>query len=1296
MSKQIIQISEAAVTSNRRRRLNLFPGRAMSEQAFDFVQDYAEDRLDPLLVGSQPGIVQGLEVSHQLTAADDPPDSTGGTPAKVDMLRVNPGLAVAPHGEALSLYFPLQQPFESVVLEYRRLQKIAQPVSGIFFLTLYRGVASVDASMDVDACHRTEPDPLRDMRLETVTRMGLQMIDPSPELQVLAKEKVANRYLAYFTRNSWADETSHELPVAMVAVRKDKLLWLDPLAGRFERVPYAQYQALLNHMLEEFRRAARLQAIDGNKHWPKLEYLPAAGQLPSDMLVGVEGDEPPKLLWIPKDIQVDMVPLPDSRVPTVIQRELPRGVIDLRERQDDRIRLLIAIPDQDFKPDLLDLPSADHALEEELYRRGKTAHESWADWKEQFLKLFHIRQKVTGGDDTTLTEREIKALAIPTPVEKPLPVTNYSNKDSRTLTQDEREQFGIPDPEKQGMLLVLSPQNSLAGWSNTANFSLGSFFDSQIRKRAEAAKLSQLTELPLPYRWGIPLPAPEFTWYGGVQPPVPALPATAAGAEQHGLVIRHAETENSLEQLKEDVAEGRKILDRMSDFIQLQRQQLDAQSVSFTTLAGGVSGDGSGLQIARWLPHTELAAPVATEAKAAEEGGSAGDGGGGGFSIGAYSMPLMMYNSPPQSGGSDSQKSGTTYSMMKDYQYSKGSDLGSIGTTENIASKNWGETPLYQMSILPDLMGFNYSQEPAEAKLDQIAIRNNPISDPLFISANHNFGVLGHILPIVREYNNAFSGFKELRESNTDLFEDIKEYVDGLVDGTELNRYKQIILELLDERLSDAPAEDGKTPKRIWYRTMGDLLARNALVVGEDGTGDEKKATKSRHLFNAGKVLVSDIGELEKLHTAFRALYRLLNRRAKLTNKELKKLAAEITKARSKLYALDAPRREALSDYALAQQLIIEEWRQVEARYLERQRILKSHQGLYYVRVRETPLSLGLPDPLSLRFGTDADPVPGCSNAEPMIPDELTPFQEAVLDIPLRDWRGLTNHWHLLPGRLRIASLLERRKVRIKSRVDLAASVESSLMIHSSGLRLQSLYQQNRTVLHQFSKITLQPSKSLAEFQRNSTHVLSLEDVLNGPPHRLRRQAEKLRSQLDRATSCLLEQLLQLPPSIRLKWAEEAEENRLRVNRPESWPMLQQAEQRDFDAVRTILELVQWLFRQLDSDATAASHTALSNLVRACLLEAASDDPGELLQGKLLIAPGRLRLGATLRLKLNREALPGVRLQLFDDAQRVVGAVRIEDEDDQGAVAQVIDIWDQNAILSTNSHVAGFIRMAGK
>ena len=1387
-----IQISEAVTSSQRRQRLNLFPGRSMSEQAFDYLQDYTEDRLAPLLTGSRPGIVHGLEVSHQQTASGDgmklPPRpateaagfkrsgsqkntrygktakgsvdagprrfakalsvtprklSGGGTrridpalnvdlparsfaerpqpaadfaadelpdkeaPRSDDILRVNPGLAVGPHGEAISLYFPLHVPFASLLLEYRRQNALSRPVSGVFFLTLHRDVARVDASMDVDACRRSEPDPLRDMRLEMVTRLGLQLINASPVLLAQPRLRVANRLLARFTQQSWTKPDSDELPIAMVAVRRNQLLWLDPLAGRYETIADAEYRALLAHT-----RAAFHTTRPGHRdqRWPRLDFLPAAGQLPSDMLQGLGSDEAPQLLWLPDTIQVDMVPLPASQVDAVIQRELPRGTVRLRPPGRDRLRLMLAIPDRDYRPDLLDLPAADHALEQEVYRRSQTAHESWRQWATQYLRLYHLRKRPDGTDDTTLSERELRALSRPPSIAAPLPASNPDNRDSSALSAQERQQYAIPDPARQAMLLVLDRQGSLAGWRYTNNFSSTGFFDQQIRKRAEMAKVAQLDPLPLPYRYGIPLPPDSYVWHDGTQPPAPETP------NDNGLVIQLAETEKFLDTLNKGIETGRRIIDKASDFLLLQRQQLDAQSISFTTLAGGVAGDGSGMQITRWLPQTRWdVAPRAPSDENEETPQVTEDD-----TALSFSKPLMMNYTPlPSTASTATEETAPLQGALAQGEYLQASPWlsgawGGFGgnadspqgddqqPTQGFVLNDWAnviKTPWLDISSNALL-----ANDASTENLKRVTTPKNPVSSPLFVTANNTFGVLEHVLPVHREYNNAFGGLRDLRDRHTSIYETIKDYIDRLPENPDLAADRVTILALLNERLSTIATQPGTDiKKRAWYLNLEDLKSSNLSPVGENSSGSDgnsndenDKAIKSRHLFNAGQVLVGDIEELEELLRALRSLFRRLGRLLKESEQRRQRLRKRIDKLQRSLAASDRQRREALSDYALAQRLLMEEWQQVERQYLERRRILQSHQGLFYTRVRETPLSHQLPDPLSLRFGSDSDPVPGCSDTDAMVPDELMPFQEAVMDIPLADWRRLQQHWHLLPGRLRLDGLLQRRAQRMQTRVKLADALEPGLIERSAGRRLQTLYRQNRTVLYQFAQASIAPSRSLAELQRNSSRLLSLEDVLSGPPHHLRKRAEGLRKQLDSAAACLLEQLLKLPPSIRLNWAEEVEENRLRAHLPQTWPLLKQAETDNFDAVRTLVELVQWLFRQLADDASPGSHSAMDNLVRACLLEAASDDPGELLQGRLLLIPGRLRPGISLRLQLNREAQPGMRLQLFDDRQRVVGSVRIEDEDEQGTLAKVVDVWEPDAMLSTRSYAAGFMRLRGK
>ena len=71
----------------------------------------------------------------------------------------------------------------------------------------------------------------------------------------------------------------------------------------------------------------------------------------------------------------------------------------------------------------------------------------------------------------------------------------------------------------------------------------------------------------------------------------------------------------------------------------------------------------------------------------------------------------------------------------------------------------------------------------------------------------------------------------------------------------------------------------------------------------------------------------------------------------------------------------------------------------------------------------------------------------------------------------------------------------------------------------------------------------------------------------------------------------------------------------------------------------------------------------------------------------MVSAPAQLRPGSLLRVALNREALPGTRLHLFDQDHRVVGEVQVDDHDAQGAVVSLISSTSSTLSISTRFSV---------
>jgi hypothetical protein len=95
----------------------------------------------------------------------------------------------------------------------------------------------------------------------------------------------------------------------------------------------------------------------------------------------------------------------------------------------------------------------------------------------------------------------------------------------------------------------------------------------------------------------------------------------------------------------------------------------------------------------------------------------------------------------------------------------------------------------------------------------------------------------------------------------------------------------------------------------------------------------------------------------------------------------------------------------------------------------------------------------------------------------------------------------------------------------------------------------------------------------------------------------------------------------------------------------------------------------------LAEDASDTSRTAITHVLSACLLIAASDDPQQILYGNLQTLPGVFRPGELLRLNLNRDALPGTQLQLLDAQRQVVGMLRVDDQDKNGVVATLMQVY---------------------
>lgn len=532
--KRTIHLDSVELGGGEPQRLNLFPGRHLGERDFDLLQAYADDRLAPLLTHVFPGIVAGLEASLD---ADDP----------ALRIHVRPGNAVGGDGRPLRLHFPLDETWEQL-LEYAEKDADGPLANGIYFLHLEREVELADADAEQAACRRAEPDPTRDRRLDTVCLLNLRFVTGHAGLLALPRDRAANRLGARFLEESPFDAVNGGVPLALVKVQKRKPVWFEAVAGRFAATAQGPYLAFLAHAGQVMARFSHDLAMKGGKlddtlslaEQIGLDYLPAAGPLPAELLRDV-GGENPNLAFAPGDLQVDLIPVPADTVSAVVERELPRGVVDLAGGRGDRLRLLLAVDDPDYRPDLMNLPRPDAKLESELLERGNAAIAAWNAWKIQWLALF------------------------------------------QGLSAAQRDSYNAP---------ALPADETAYLGALTARAGI----DQAVAQREKALKTGET------------LPHPYSDWKA--HPRLGAQSVSPATSGDNGLYRRRQDLASLIDALEGELEENFSLINALNDFLGLQRQHLDAITVSFSSLAGGVPGDGSGMNLIRWAKYADFTPSV--------------------------------------------------------------------------------------------------------------------------------------------------------------------------------------------------------------------------------------------------------------------------------------------------------------------------------------------------------------------------------------------------------------------------------------------------------------------------------------------------------------------------------------------------------------------------------------------------------------------------------------------------------------------------------------------------------------
>lgn len=600
-------------------RLNFIAGRSLSQQEFALMQRYVDERCEDLLVSRQPGIAYGLDVQAPQTKEEFSKTS----------LRINPGVGVSWSGRVVSIRLPLHVKWAELRQEYlaRQVAKGEEPPAklpnGFYFLTLRRQVRILDEIKKTDPCTRTELDPLRDTRVATLAQLNLQPLPFESTWLDYSRQRVAMQVFKMLLGSHWltrpvpweknppeytADdeetggllaENPHEIKLALIKVVDNIPQWVDPQVGRILARDNAVQMAMLDYWHSIISAPARFRLdgepveLDKKKNLQQLldvDYLPAAGKFPEQLVSNLAGKvgknhlqwQRPELQFFAYGLQIELVPVPANSVMGVIRQEVSRGLIDLSGLEMDRLRLMVAVNPDDYHPQLLDLPEIDKKLVmDDLVNTQYQAYLAYKTWAEAYWNLYHrieVRAPETAPQLTLKTRAIFSGLYL-----THIPAGAFNAlKDQRAL----RRELAIPD------------------YSPAPKKAVQTLGELQTRRseelRAQGNPPASAADLPRPWSLLEPLlSAIKEPVYEDVEIP-----------EGDGLIAERIDTREDIENIEQFIVRTNQLIDEVRDYLSSQRQQLDSITVSFSTLAGGIPGDGTGLKLMRWSDNLSFATTV--------------------------------------------------------------------------------------------------------------------------------------------------------------------------------------------------------------------------------------------------------------------------------------------------------------------------------------------------------------------------------------------------------------------------------------------------------------------------------------------------------------------------------------------------------------------------------------------------------------------------------------------------------------------------------------------------------------
>lgn len=1245
-------------------RVNYFPQRSLGSAEFGQLARYIDQRLLGVSVIAQPGVVEGLTLTP---ARWDP-----GTPA-LAQISVQPGLGVTRGGVVIRLSAVLTVNWADLAAVWRGGLAAGQPTrslaDGVYFLAV-RPMAFETLHGPPPAPPVREPvDPLLDERQDSFVELILS--DAIPLTIPLPPAAASPGDIALFLNNVVAGltpagvdaATGGAVPLGLIVVRGGQPWLLSQAAGRvvshsagLRATLLAQVRETLTLALAEPADATvvsgdRIAQIGG-----RVRYLPAAGELPLGFLLPppraagaplppLPGDPQSTCPFLSPSLEVALTTIRASRVPRLLTSELRRAPIDLSVPTADAVTLLLAIPDKDWRPDLLDEPHGDPLLPSVLFRTFTTALTAQIAANDAWNAVYGgLGSHMTDDNRTIMNYLLVTAAGTTQPPPTRQDLIDHHADMLVSFADDAGDPKALGDllRSQTPVVTLPSPPDATAVQTNLDRLGYA------VQDAPPTAPIEPDVVLqPLTQDGHLPDGTTYTRWLEVNKLVRPTESTDAPKATDPGALAKLYTLQQVYSILAQITRTQQTTLEAHQRLLVLQRQHLDIVSSLTSSLAGGVPGDGTGMQFARLLPFIQLrlppipsppppplppappppaavAAPLPPVAPAP--------------AAPAASLAIAAPRSIAASITASASRSILATTALTPVSMTVSPSIGQFQLAPVAAAP-------HQISFAPGLLAATQQTSfvPPTSTVGQLIGKTDVAADvaaqvgaitqkPQFDFTPAVSGVAAHLAPATATVNTVQTGFQNLAALATGL------NVPGLPTVS----------------LSNATDENQA------YVNLGTL----------------------------GRGLVDQIGAVQNAAQPVEARY--LAWRDRLATLEQRIAAAQLDLAHARAKLAEALRAFAVpaADYASAQQLVLEEIQRVAAANATRRRVLGAPTGLFWVRQRQTAIARGLSSPLPLTADTPSDLVPGCTANHAGPPASVQPFLDWVLELPLDDFAPLRPLYPGMPDRAGLPQLSAIRAARI--------TVASPALTHSATFGasfaagdLAALHNANLTSFAdrlQTSVVSFLPS--LADTQRQAMRIFSIPDVLLLPGDLLRRRVEQLRQSFEAACGCLIEKLRGMAPSTRFNLAALAGQNAVDSLSPASWPLTGVTAADEFTAVREITAIIDWMARQLADTPSVYARPALANLVRALLIAAAYGAPDEALSGEVTAPPATFSVGDPVRFTLSRAAPIGTLLDVFDAGQRLVGKMRLEDATSDGASGRLVASYAGNVAPGTQLTVA--------